>query len=71
MENFLKEKIKKTIEKFNEYRSPEATVNLLSLNEDSLKIKVSCPCRMCGFYDYYNDFRIFLEEEGVKSKIVI
>lgn len=27
-------------------------------------------CHTCGFYDYFDDYRVFLEELGLKSKIV-
>ncbi len=55
---------------FNRYRSPEAVAKILSVHD--LKIAVEFTghfCRTCGFYDYFDDFAIFLEEEGIHSEI--
>ena len=65
-----KKKIEKAVEEFNKYRAPEAVAKLLALNEESFKIEFTGPfCRACGFYDYFDDFKIFLEEIGSKTEI--
>lgn len=66
----IKEKIGKVIKEFNKYRAPEARAKLLSVSGKLLKIEFTGSfCRTCGFYDYFDDFKIFLGEIGLKSKI--
>lgn len=62
--------IENSIQEFNEYRSPEATAELISKKNKSFKIKFTGTfCKTCGFYDYFDDLRILLEDEGLKTKI--
>jgi len=69
-EESIKEKVTKGIEQFNKYRSPEAKAKLISLNSKSFKIEFTGSfCRTCGFNDYFDDFKIFLEEFKLKTKI--
>jgi len=66
-----KEKIAKAIEEFNKYRVPEAKARLNSLDEQSFKIKFTGSfCLTCGFYDYFDDYKIFLQEVGLKTEII-
>jgi hypothetical protein len=66
----IKENIVKAVNEFNKYRAPEAEAKYLSLNEESFEIEFTGPfCRSCGFYDYFDDFKIFLEELGSKADI--
>jgi len=70
-EQQLRKIIEKAIEEYNKYRSPEATANLISLNEKFFKIEfIGSFCRTCGFYDYFDDFKILLEDFGLKTEIV-
>jgi hypothetical protein len=65
-----KENIEKSVKEFNKFRAPEAKAKLLSLSQESFKIEFTGPfCRACGFYDYFDDFKIFLEELGSKADI--
>lgn len=65
-----KNKIEKTVAEFNKYRSPEATARLVSLKGNLLEVEFAGHfCRTCGFYDYFDDFKIILEEAGLKSEI--
>ena len=62
--------IEKAIKEYNKYRSPEATARLISINKESFKIEFTGTfCRTCGFYDYFDDLKISLEEIGLKNKI--
>jgi len=65
------EKIKKGVEKFNRYRSPEATASIVDIKGDKIEVKVNGPfCRTCGFYDYFDDLRIELESStGINFEI--
>jgi len=61
----------KAVQEFNKYRSPEALAKLLTTGKDWFKIEFTGPfCRACGFYDYFDDFKIFLEEIGPKAGIL-
>jgi superoxide reductase len=67
----LRNKVRAAIRKFNKYRYPEALAKLIKFNNKGLVVGFEGPfCRTCGFYDYFDDLRIFLEEYGVKSKII-
>ncbi|MGC8993447.1 MAG: hypothetical protein ACP5H3_01230 [Candidatus Aenigmatarchaeota archaeon] len=70
MEDFEKA-LRKACRLFNKYRSPEAKAKIVSFNNSSKTFLVSFEgtfCRTCGFYDYFDDFTIFLEDLGFKSK---
>jgi hypothetical protein len=65
-----KEKIVEIIDEFNKYRAPEAKAKLVSQGENSFKIKFKGSfCGTCGFYDYFDDYRILLQEIGIETKI--
>jgi len=70
VEQRLRKIIKNAIEEYNKYRSPEAKARLISINEMDLKIEFTGTfCHTCGFYDYFDDYKILLEEKGLKTKI--
>ena len=67
----LRRKVNVAIRKFNKYRSPEAKAKLLRLDDKEIVVDFTGTfCQTCGFYDYFDDFRIFLEEIGIKTKII-
>ncbi len=62
--------IEESIKEFNEYRSPEANAELISQKNKSSKIRFTGTfCKTCGFYDYFDDLKILLEDKGLKTKI--
>ncbi|MCX8170572.1 MAG: hypothetical protein N3E47_01175 [Candidatus Bathyarchaeota archaeon] len=66
----LEEIIADAIAEYNRYRSPEVKAELLSISDDGIKIEfVGSFCYTCGFYDYFKDYRIILEEMGLKTII--
>jgi len=66
----FRNKVIEAIRDFNKYRSPEATAKLLKFDKKEIVVDFSGTfCRTCGFYDYFDDLKIFLEEKGVKSKV--
>ncbi len=68
--NFMKNRIKRGIEEFNKLRAPEASAKLISFKNKILKVKFTGPfCFSCGVYDYFEDLKIFLEEQKVKVEI--
>jgi len=66
----FKENTAKAIEDFNRYRAPEAVAELVTMDRASFKIEFTGPfCHACGFHDYFDDFKIFLEEIGPRAEI--
>ena len=70
-EQQLRKIIEKAIEEYNKYRSPEVAAKLISLDKKVFKIEfIGSFCRTCGFYDYFDDLKILLEDFGLKTEIV-
>ncbi len=66
----LRNIIENAIGEFNKYHSPEANTKLVSMNDKSIKIEFTGTfCHTCGFYDYFDDYKILLEEKGLKAVI--
>ena len=64
------EKYKKSIEEFNKYKSQTATAELISKNKDSVKVRFTGHfCKSCGFYDYFDDLKFNLEDNGINTEI--
>lgn len=60
----------RAIKEYNMYRVPEVKVKLIELDDDWLKINFEGSyCLTCGFYDYFDDFKITLEDLGLKTYI--
>jgi len=52
----LKETVLKAVERYNRYRSPEATARLVEVGEEQVVVDFSGPfCTSCGVYDYFED----------------
>ncbi|MEM1986688.1 MAG: hypothetical protein QXG36_02645 [Nitrososphaeria archaeon] len=59
------------IEEYNKYHSPEATVELIEFGNNFLSVKFYGPfCNSCGVNEWFEDFRIELENRGVKTFII-
>ena len=66
----IEKKVEKAIEEFNKYRSPESTAKLMDFEGKSFHVEFTGVfCQTCGFYDYFEDLRIMLEEAGLKTRI--
>ncbi len=66
----LREKIEKSIQLYNKYRSPEATAQLIELSDKEIKIKLSGTyCETCGLYDWIEDLKYVLEDNGIRTEI--
>ena len=64
-------KIKKAVDEFNRYKSKEANARLIYANKDILKMMFKGSfCHTCGFYDYFDDLKILLENNGLLSNIL-
>ncbi|MBU5682441.1 MAG: hypothetical protein QW607_10225 [Desulfurococcaceae archaeon] len=64
-----KELIEEAIEKYNKYRSPEATARLVYYQEDKFLVEFSGYfCLTCGYYDYFEDLIYILKEMGLRAK---
>lgn len=67
----IREIVEAAIAEYNRYRSPEAEARLLSIFDGKIKIEFSgSMCLTCGFYDYFEDYRIILEDMGLKTTIL-
>lgn len=52
--------------KFNMYRSPEATAEIVEVSDDYVLVKMTGPfCRSCGVYDYFEDIAVEADAEVV------
>lgn len=67
----LEENLRDSIREFNEYRVPEVGARLLESDGESFEVEFKGSfCETCGFYDYFDDFRIVLEDEfGLRTEI--
>ncbi|RLG43233.1 MAG: hypothetical protein DRN78_02190 [Thermoproteota archaeon] len=62
--------ISKAVDSFNTFRAPEARARVLEVSDDTLKVEFTGNlCRTCGFYDYFEDFRLILKDEGLYSQL--
>ncbi len=65
-----KEILKKALSEYNRYRAPEAIAKLKNSSKDKFVIEfVGSYCHTCGFYDYFEDLQIILEDLGLRTKI--
>jgi hypothetical protein len=54
---------------YNKYHSPEVKVKLMLMDTKFFKIEFTGSfCHTCGFYDYFDDYKILLEEKELKSE---
>ncbi len=68
--NPIKRITNRAIKEYNRYRVPEVKAKLTEFDEDWLKINFEGSyCLTCGFYDYFDDFKITLEDLGLKTDI--
>jgi len=52
------------VREFNDHRAPEVRVRLKNCDGKSFAIEfMGSFCETCGFYDYFDDFRIVLEDD--------
>jgi superoxide reductase len=62
--------IAQAIREYNKYHSPEGETKLVSLQAQSFQIEFTGSfCYTCGYYDYFDDYRILLEENGLTTRI--
>jgi len=66
-----KKLIQSAIKEFNEHRVPEVEARLIKYHDSSFIVKFTGTfCQSCGFYDYFEDFRLLLENDfGVRTSI--
>ena len=67
----MKKTVNDAIEEYNKYRVPEVKAKLISIDEISFHVEFTgYYYESCGFYDYFDDFSILLEDDfGLKTKI--
>ena len=63
--------VEEAINEYNKFHGSESVAKLLTLNETEFTLEFTGSyCYTCGFYDYFEDYQILLEDRGVKSTIV-
>jgi len=68
---FSRDAVERAVEEYNRYRSPEATVKLVKIENDEIVFKFTGPfCMTCGTTDWIEDMKFVLEDHGVNSRIV-
>ncbi len=61
----------KAIETYNRYRSPEATAEIISYNNNVLTVRFKGSfCYTCGINDWIEDLKYVLEDHGIEAEIV-
>ncbi len=64
-------KLKKYIEEYNKFHSPEAKAELIEIKGNKFIIKFSGHyCFTCGAREYFEDLVYLLKERGMKTKII-
>ncbi|MCW4014713.1 MAG: hypothetical protein NWF07_17230 [Candidatus Bathyarchaeota archaeon] len=68
----LEKKLGSAITEYNQYRVNLVQAELRDLSESGFCVLFDGSfCETCGYYDYYDDLQVLLEDEyGVDSKIV-
>lgn len=66
----IREIVEDAVAEYNRYRAPEAVARLLSISNNEIMVEFSGGiCYTCGFYDYFEDYKIILEEMGLETVI--
>lgn len=64
------ERVMDAVEEYNRYRAPEAVARLLRIDDRSMTLEFTGSfCATCGFYDYFDDLRVMLEERGLRCRV--
>lgn len=64
--------VRRAVEEYNRYRSPEAVARLVKVDDDGVLIEFSGTfCETCGVYDWLEDFAYELErlDERLTARI--
>jgi len=62
--------VEEALNRYNKYRSPEATAELAGVSGDTIKVIFKGSFKnTCGFIDWIEDLRYILEDYGVDSCI--
>ena len=65
--------VKKAIDEYNRYRSPEANAELVDLNlsRGTLLVRFAGSfCMTCGLIDWIEDLAYIIEDHGIKAKLM-
>ncbi len=61
----------KGVQIYNKYRSPESTAELMEVKGSRIRVRFRGPfCRTCGIRDWVEDYAYFLEDLGVRARLV-
>ncbi len=64
MEERVREALEEALARYNAFRAPEAVAELVELDGDVAKVKITGSfCKTCGVYDYMEDLLGYIEGE--------
>jgi superoxide reductase len=64
--------VRKAVERFNELRGRESSARILEISDESIVVEFTGNfCRTCGFYDYFEDLRLLMEDYNVRASIKV
>ena len=62
--------IHQAINEYNKYHAPEVTAHLKVHSQNTYCVLFTGSfCQTCGFYDYFDDFRFLLVDQGIDTTI--
>lgn len=68
----IMEAVRKAVDRFNELRGRESSARILEISSESVVVEFTGNfCRTCGFYDYFEDLRLLMEDYNVRTSIKI
>ncbi len=63
--------VRRAIERYNRYRSPESTARLVSIEGDVVRVLFEGSfCETCGLNDWVVDFKYVMEDEGLDAELL-
>ena len=66
----IKNLVEEAINEYNKFHGSEAIAHLRSFDEKGFTLEFTGSyCNTCGFYDYFEDYKVLLEDRGTKSII--
>ena len=63
--------VRRAVRRYNRYRAPEAVARIVTRRGDVVYVKFDGSyCETCGLYDWIEDLKYVMEQEGLSAEIV-
>ena len=63
--------VRRAVRRYNRYRAPEAVARIVTRRGDVVYVKFDGSyCETCGLYDWIEDLKYVMEQEGLGAEIV-